>query len=949
MLQTSLKTANARHGRGSRKRHLGAQALWCTALLLILSLAASPSLPFLAHAGEPPSGRTLLVWGDQNYPPYEFLDGEGRPAGYDVDIFRAVAKAMRLNAEIRLGPWDQVRKELEQGKIDVVIGMLYSAERDRLVDFSQPHLMISHAIFTRKDSLIRSEADLRGKEIIVQRGDIMHDYVREKNLTSRLVLVDSQPEGLRLLASGKHDCFLGAKQQGLYVVRKSHMENVVTVGGPFLAKKFGFAVPEGRTLLVGLLNQGLERIRKSGEYQAIYDKWFGALKPPGLPYKKILRYGLMILVPLVFVLSVVLLWTWSLRRRVQARTRELRESEEKYRLLVEHAGEAVVVAQEGVFRFANRKAEELLGYSSDELASKLLEETIHPDDRAMVLERHRRRTAGEEMPRRYSFRILRPEGDMRWVELHAASIQWEGKPATLNFLHDVTERRHAEEALRESESKFRTLFELSPQPIALVEWHSGKIVDFNEKLCDLAQYAAEEIIGRTPTELGVYSEEDAVRFAGLLKASGRLNGLEMEMKARDGSLISTLMFARRLRIGGESMVLLVLLDVTERNRLEEELRQAQKMESVGRLAGGVAHDLNNTLTAILGYTELALDEVDPNQPLHAELSEIRKAARRSAEFTAQLLAFARRQTIAPRILDLNEAVESILEMLRRLIGENIHLTWSPGTNLWPVKMDPAQIDQILANLCVNAKDAIADVGRITIETRNVTLDDALARSLPGSVPGDYGMLAVGDDGCGMEKSVLDQIFEPFFTTKEQGKGTGLGLATVYGIVKQNNGFIYAESEPNKGTRFMIYLPRHEGQASRARPEQGAGSRRGGEETVLVVEDEAAILKMVRSILERLGYRVITSGTPREAIEKAEQTKEPIHLLITDVIMPEMNGRDLAQRIRGIKPGIRCLFMSGYTADLIAHHGVLDEGVAFIQKPISLETLASKVREILDRK
>jgi len=386
----------------------------------------------------------------------------------------------------------------------------------------------------------------------------------------------------------------------------------------------------------------------------------------------------------------------------------------------------------------------------------------------------------------------------------------------------------------------------------------------------------------------------------------------------------------------------------ERDRLQEQLAQALRMESIGRLAGGVAHDFNNMLGAILGFSDLALAQADLTKPLSRYLKEIQRAAERSANLTKQLLAFARKQTVAPKLMDLNEAIEGMLKMLRRLIGEHIDLAWLPGASLWLVEIDPSQVDQLLANLCVNARDAIAGVGKITIETENTVLDETYCQNTPGMTPGEYVLLAVSDDGCGMDKATIDRIFEPFYTTKELGLGTGLGLSTVYGIVKQNNGLVNVYSEPGQGSTFKIYLPRQTGTPEEPSSEEEERIPSGRGESVLVVEDEPAILEMAKNMLVLLGYTVLTAKTPSEAIELAEARKEEISLLITDVVMPEMNGRELAEAMQRINPGIKFLFMSGYTADVIAHRGVLNEGVHFIPKPFSIKELGLKVRDILLR-
>lgn len=394
-------------------------------------------------------------------------------------------------------------------------------------------------------------------------------------------------------------------------------------------------------------------------------------------------------------------------------------------------------------------------------------------------------------------------------------------------------------------------------------------------------------------------------------------------------------------------------EVAERRRAEAEreglhlqLAQAQKMEAVGRLAGGVAHDFNNMLAVILGRAELALRRAGPEDPLRPGLEEIREAAERSAVLTRQLLAFARRQTVSPRVIDLNEAVGAMLQMLRRLIGEDIELVWAPGAGVGAVRIDPSQLDQLLANLVVNARDALAGSGRITLATRPAAL--AARRDARGEppAPGDYALLTVDDNGAGMDGETLAHVFEPFFTTKGPGQGTGLGLSTVYGIVRQNGGFIDARSERGRGSTFLIYLPRAPEAAGAAGGGRDEEALPRGDETLLLVEDEASILELGSEMLEGLGYRVLSAGGPTEALRVAEAHSGPIHLLITDVVMPLMDGRALSERLAAARPGLPCLFLSGYTADVIAHRGVLDQGVWLLEKPFTLRQLAEKVRDVL---
>ncbi len=405
-------------------------------------------------------------------------------------------------------------------------------------------------------------------------------------------------------------------------------------------------------------------------------------------------------------------------------------------------------------------------------------------------------------------------------------------------------------------------------------------------------------------------------------------------------------------IDGHVVRLQIATDITrikaleqERAKNEAQLRQAQKMESVGRLAGGVAHDFNNMLGVILGHAELSMTQVIPHSPLHANIDEIHRAAQRSADLTRQLLAFARKQTAAPRVIDLNRTVDESIKMLQRLIGENIELIWRPSEKLWPVKIDPTQIDQILTNLCINSRDAIREVGRIDIFTDNLEVDDSSAAREAGLAPGAYVVLAVSDDGCGIDAATRESLFEPFFTTKDVGEGTGLGLATVYGIVKQNGGHIDVHSEPGQGATFKIILPMtHEAPPQEATPTKTDVT---GSETLLLVEDEAAILKLGKVALERFGYTVLATRTPGEAIAAVEQHAGPIDLMVTDVVMPEMNGKALSARIRQLKPEMKVLYMSGYPADVLGPGEILEAHVEFLPKPFTINALTSAVRRALD--
>ncbi|MBF0233469.1 MAG: PAS domain S-box protein [Desulfamplus sp.] len=515
---------------------------------------------------------------------------------------------------------------------------------------------------------------------------------------------------------------------------------------------------------------------------------------------------------------------------------------------------------------------------------------------------------------------------------------------------DITERKQAEEELKESEARFKVLHNASFGGIAIHD--KGIILDCNQGLSTLSGYSVDELIGMNGLLLIVAGYRDMVmsnilaNYEKPYEAVGvRKNGEEYPIRLEGRAIPYRGM---PLRVVEFRDITEVKLAEEEQKKLQVQLSHSQKMESVGRLAGGVAHDFNNMLGVILGHTEMLMYQISPDQPFYADLQKIQIAGERSANLVRQLLAFARKQTVALKVLDLNKIVESMLTMLRRLISEDIGLTLVPGKKLWSVKIDPSQIDQILVNLCVNARDAITGVGNLTIETENITFDEYYCSHHKGFLPGDYVLLAVSDTGCGMDKETLSNIFEPFFTTKEMGKGTGLGLATVYGIVKQNNGFINVYSEPDQGTTFRIYLPRYMGTSGHNQQEDKTEQLVHGNETILLVEDEPSLLEMTTMMLQSLGYTVLAASNPGESIYLAQEHKGKIDMLMTDVIMPEINGLDLAKQLFSLSSILKCLFMSGYTANVITHHGVLDEGLNFIQKPFSVNQLANKIREVLDK-
>jgi PAS domain S-box-containing protein len=554
---------------------------------------------------------------------------------------------------------------------------------------------------------------------------------------------------------------------------------------------------------------------------------------------------------------------------------------------------------------------------------------------------------------------LQPELSLGWMKRGAAAYL--SKPFEPAYLLELVIRARRErtllrmpkmleqrtEALRKSEERFRNVLNSVPS-VAVQGYNAAGVTQYWNKASEaLYGYTAEEAIGRNLLDLIIPPEIKSIvreEMAEMSRTGKAMQARELELMRKDGKRVAVFSSHSVVHTAdGELELFCFDFDLTEQRQLSAELQQAQKMESIGRLAGGVAHDFNNMLGVILGHTEMLLETVEEDHPLHDDLSEIQKAARRSAELTRQLLAFARKQAVSPRVIDLNETIDG---MLRRLIGEHITLHWNPAPKAGRVRMDPSQMDQILANLCVNARDAIDNTGVVTITCRHVSVERKDCTHHKGVLPGDFVQLTVEDDGTGMAAEVREHLFEPFFTTKPAGVGTGLGLATVYGIVQQNRGFIEVQSTVGKGTTFSIFLPLYRGADPAETTGTDAMKAEKTGETILLVEDEPAMLKIAFGLMRRCGYNVLCAQSPYVAIDIAEKQGNEIDLLLTDVVMPGMNGQELSQKLIARFPKLKCLFMSGYSADVIARHGVLEEHVNFIHKPFNLAQLTAAVKAVL---
>jgi len=648
------------------------------------------------------------------------------------------------------------------------------------------------------------------------------------------------------------------------------------------------------------------------------------------------------------VLAAMVAGAHAWRRARRARHyREAAALDARYRVLLEQTQEAVAVAVDGRVAYANPACVEMFGYQKP-LVGVPLTVLFAPGSREQVEEILRERRAGEAAPELYEAVGLRGDGNTFAVELRVAPVEFVGRSGTQAILRDITGRKRMEAEIRESEERYRLLFERNLAGVYR-STADGRLLECNRAYAQMMGYASPADAMAQPGAAFHPTPDGRERLLERIRREGSLINFERAARRKDGSLIWVVENVSLLpsdEEGGE-ILLGTVVDMTERRRLEEQLLQSQKMEAVGRLAGGIAHDFNNLLTAVSGYSELLLRELPDGDPRREFAEEIRKAGGRAAALTHQLLAFSRRQVLEPRVLDLNAVISGMERMLRRVIGEDIELITATQEELWHARADPGQIEQAILNLVVNARDAMPRGGKLTLETANVELDEKFAGRYATVTPGPHVMLAVSDTGIGMDAELQARLFEPFFTTKEHGKGTGLGLSTTYGIVKQSGGSIWVYSEPGHGTTFKIYLPRCEEPLEELPPAPDTREAAPGTETVLVVEDEPEVRRLVERLLRGKGYRVLTAGSPADAVALAKAHEAAIDLLLTDVIMPGMNGRELARLLAPARPAMRVLYMSGYADAAMSQQGILPPGTAFVSKPFTPEVLARKVREVLD--
>lgn len=920
------------------------------AVFLMLHLFAGNALSFIEASNEIKVVASV-------YEPFVFYEN-GKLLGLDIDLLDMICRSNNLKYTIQIVPFQDVLTMLKEGRADIGIGAIYVTEdRKRFMSFTSPYLKTGLVYVIRADMQLND--DLSDKKIGVKKratGETIARGLAKKFRNLKVIPFESTEESLNALMDGRVDIVLNdyinttalmhEKYRGRFKIKKGFL------GLPqFLTQDYiAIAVNKQRPDLLRHFDNTLKEITSSGIMERALERWPEIHTLPD--YRKFITYGLLIIISGI-LLSIGIFRYYKKRKLYQL----MYESEQRYRAITEYSPDAVITANsDGSIILVNRSVQNIFGYSTEELVGKpitMLMPDVCKQEHIVGFNRFIKTGRPYLVGRTYETIGKRKDGSEFPVELSLSTWQIEHKRFFTGIVRDITERKKAEKRLIDSENRFRSVIESAPNPIT-IHCDDGSIVLVNRRFTEITGYSLNDIntferFAEHAFPDPEYRNKMMEKYKEIFNIESPLeHGEDINITCSDGSVRIWNIQSSPIGIWNDKKaVMCVARDVTEHRRLEEQFRQAQRMEVIGRFTGGIAHDFNNYLTAITGFSQLALMQMDNDHPARQHIETVLNSAEKASSLTRQLLAFSRRQIIQPQVVNLNAIITDMTKMIKRIIGEDIQLRLILDPKLWNVKVDPAQIEQVVMNLVSNARDAMPDGGVLTIQTANTLLDEEYAKKHISVVPGKYVMMAVEDTGVGMTNEVKAHIFEPFFTTKKLGKGTGLGLATVYGIVKQSGGNIWVYSEQGQGTTFKIYFPKTtEGITSYTMVEKTDAIAHGSE-TVLVVEDNKEVREFITTVLKGIGYTVFEAQDGIEALSICSEKKGEIDLIITDVVMPNLSGDKLAIRIRELYPHIKILYMSGYADNIITEKGILKEGINYLQKPLTAVTLAKTVRRVLD--
>lgn len=901
---------------------------------------------------------------DPAFPPFEFFRADGQLAGVTPDLLALIAR--RYGTEIRsvrYTNWSEVLAGMKRGEADLLGTLTRTPEREQFLDYTDSYLEVPAVLFVNKSSRYRSMGDLKGRRVGVVQDYGAHAWMRATHPNVDLVLMPNPREGLLRLALGQVDAMLEILPVGQWVIMDASLTSLRVLPETCLTIPQHLAVAKGNTRLLAILQKGLHAITES-ERREVFEKWTGkeSLSPARRLPPVVWQSAMAVLAAALGIAA----WNISLRRQLARKESEIRDQlkeeaalENRYRELVRNASDIVYVHDlDGNFTSINPAAGRLLGYTTEEALKLNVSQVVAPEHLQQVRQRMAEKLA-KDVPTSYEIEIMTKDGRRRWLEVSTRLLRENGRPVAVQGIgRDITDKRLAEESLKKSLSLLQATLDATADGLLVVDLQ-GKVASYNRRFLEMWRIPTALVPLHSDTALlGFVLHQLKDPEAFLAKVRSLYADLEAcsddILEFKDGRVFER--FSQPYRLVDEVVGRVwSFRDVTtrrraeeEQRRLEEQVKQSQKLEAVGQLAAGVAHDFNNILTAIFGNASLLASELPPASKAGDYLRQITLNAERAATLTKQLLLFSRKQSAKLEPLDLNELIENLAKMLRRLIGEDIRLTCSYAANLPPVYVDRGMIEQTIVNLVVNARDAMPQGGTLALSTFAVSLNEEAARRTAEARPGVFVCLSVADSGTGMDAATQAHIFEPFFTTKEVGKGSGLGLATVHGIVQQHRGWIQLQSSVGKGSTFTVFLPAH---SASLKPVQQPSERvvpSGKGETILLVEDEPAVRTIVHTTLERFGYDVVAAASGREALELWPAHAPAVKLLLTDIVMPEgTSGAELAACLRREAPSLRVVYMSGYSPETSQRRLSLPPGTRFLQKPCLPEDLAETVRACLD--
>ena len=960
-MRASHSTACRAGGRCSLRAWPVAAAWLALAFLVTLGLFVPAGV-----AAAPAGTRTLVVGSEQDYPPFAIGKTDATADGFTVELWKAVAAEQGLAYTLRVQPFGELLTDFKAGSVDVLINLAQSDERRQFADFSVTHVEVRGAVFVRKGSTpIAAEAELAGRAIIVIRSDLAHDYAVAKGWQAQLVLVDNAEQGLRLLASGRHDAMLLGKLVGLQTIREGRIDGLVALKVPLgFAQRFAFAVRKGDADLLARLNEGLALAKREGTYDRLYEKWFGVLEPRALTWRD--------LAPWAAWAAVLAVAAWAIayarrRRRNRIVEARLREAEERWNLALEGAGDGVWDADHvnGVTLRSSRW-KQMLGYTDEEIGTDPIEwrQRIHPDDLQRVNAENEACLRGDTDRFECEFRMRTKQGGWIWV-LERGKVVRRAPDGTaqrmVGTLTAINERKLIEQALRESEERLQRALDASRLALWDLDFTTGEIF-LSETWAEMLGLPR----GTTRTQFDDLSllvpDEDKVKIGEAMSAAlrGVVQTYTVEHRVRrpDGQLIWILSQGRVVDRDEKGLVRRAVgtnRDITERQlaqatqaRLESRLREAQKLEAIGTLAGGIAHDFNNIMAAILGNVALARQDIEPGHPVQAQLAQIGKAGQRARSLVQQILAFSRNQPGELVSRSLAPIVEETVGLLRSMVAAGTQLRTSVPDHPIRVLGDATQLQQVLLNLGSNAAQALPDQGGVIeiglAEVHLETGEPPLPAGLPG---GPYAHLWVRDNGSGIDEATLQHIFEPFFTTKRVGRGTGLGLAVVHGVMESHGGTVTVNTVVGQGSTFHLYLPRVDEdsapaplQMAHAEPPPGAGQR------VLYIDDDEVMLLMVQSLLQRLGYEPTCMVDARAAVALVERDPNCVDLVVTDYNMPTLSGIDVARRLAECRADLPVVISSGFISEELRAAAARLRVRALMQKEHTFEELGAVLHTIL---